>query len=155
MRKTLWCYCVWQLHVYINHPKDSQAFISSDWNPGPNHELTLKYQVQPLGHDRTWVRYIWIALYLSGIFYSLKSTLFRRYLYYKSALECPNIYKVCLWIGTWMPYYFYHKSPIWNLNAIIDWKWAQLLLGGIIVEKLKNPLWGIFYYFNTRVPTTN
>ena len=54
-----------------------------------------------------------------------------------------------------MPYYLYYKPPIWRLNAIFNWKLAQLLLGGIIIEKLKNPLWWILYYFNTKVPTPN
>ena len=36
-----------------------------------------------------------------------------------------------------MPYYFYHKSPIWHLNAIFYWKLAQLLMGGVkIVVRL-------------------
>ena len=54
-----------------------------------------------------------------------------------------------------MPYYFYHKSTIWHLNTIFDWKLAQLLLGGFIIDKTKNLLWGIFSYFNTGVPTPN
>ena len=45
------------------------------------------------------------------------------------------------------------KYSNWHLNAIFYCKWSQLLLGGIIVEKLKNQLWGIFLYFDTRVPT--
>ena len=36
-----------------------------------------------------------------------------------------------------MPYHFYHKYTIWNLNAIFYWKLSQLLLGGITVKKLK------------------
>ena len=51
-----------------------------------------------------------------------------------------------------MPYYLYHKSQIWNLNAILYWKLSQLVLGDITVEKLKNQLWGIFSYLHTRVP---
>ena len=55
-----------------------------------------------------------------------------------------------------MPYYYYDgKSTNNNLNAIFDWRLAQLLLGETIVEKPKNPLWGIFYYFDTRVTTPN
>ena len=54
-----------------------------------------------------------------------------------------------------MPYYFYHESPIWNFNAIFYWKLDQPPLGGITVEKLKNPLWEIFSYLDTRVPTPN
>ena len=54
-----------------------------------------------------------------------------------------------------MPYYLYHKSPIWHLNAIFDWKLFQLPLGGITVEKLKNKLWGIFSYLHARDPTPN
>ena len=30
-----------------------------------------------------------------------------------------------------------------------------MLIGGVIVEKLNNSLWGVFYYFVTRVPTPN
>ena len=41
---------------------------------------------------------------------------------YKWALECPIIYYVSLLIGIWMPYYVYHKSPIWHLNEISYWK---------------------------------
>ena len=42
-----------------------------------------------------------------------------------------------------------------HLNAIFYWKLAQLLLGVIIFQKLKNPLWGIFLYFDTLIPTPN
>ena len=41
------------------------------------------------------------------------------------------------------------------MDAIIDWKLAQLLLGGITVDKLKNKLWGILSYLNNSVPTPN
>ena len=54
-----------------------------------------------------------------------------------------------------MPYYFYYNSPIWHLNAIFFWKLSQLLLGDIIVDKLKNLLWAVFSYFDTKVPTPN
>ena len=54
-----------------------------------------------------------------------------------------------------MPYYFYRKCPIWNLNAILYWKLAQLLLGGIIFDKLKSILLGVLSYFYTGVPTPN
>ena len=72
---------------------------------------------------------------------------------YKSAPECPIISILSLQIGTWMPYYFYHKSPYWHLNAVFYWKLDQLLLSYITVEKLKNQLWGVFSYFRTRVST--
>ena len=54
---------------------------------------------------------------------------------YESAYERPIIYIVSLRIGTWMPYYFYHKSPIWNLNDIFYWKLSQLLLGVLLLRK--------------------
>ena len=41
------------------------------------------------------------------------------------------------------------------MNAIFYWKLVQLLLEDIIVEKLKNPLCGILYYFDTMVTTLN
>ena len=50
---------------------------------------------------------------------------------------------------------FFGKSTNRHLNPIFYWKLAQLLLGGIIVEKLTNWLWEILYYFGTRVPTPN
>ena len=37
---------------------------------------------------------------------------------YKLALECGITFIVSIWIGIWVPYYFYHKSLIWHLNAI-------------------------------------
>ena len=43
-----------------------------------------------------------------------------------------------------MPYYFYRKSPVWHLNVIFYLKLAQLILEGVTVEKLNNPLWGVF-----------
>ena len=55
------------------------------------------------------------------------------------------IYIVSLWIGTWITYHFFNKSPICNLNAIFDWKLAKLLLGVITVEKLNIRLWGYYY----------
>ena len=39
------------------------------------------------------------------------------------------------------------------MNAIFYWRLAQLLLGGIIVEKPKNPLWRILSYFDNRIST--
>ena len=42
-----------------------------------------------------------------------------------------------------------------HLNVIFDWKWSQLIIGGIIVEKLRNSLWGIFSYLYTSIPTPN
>ena len=54
-----------------------------------------------------------------------------------------------------MPYYFYHKSSIWNLNAIFYQRIYQQLLVGLIFEKLKNPFWGILSYFYIRVSTSN
>ena len=73
----------------------------------------------------------------------------------KSVLECPIIIFASLLIGILMPHYVYHNYPIWNLNAISYWKLSQLILGSVIVEKMKNPLQGIFSYFDTRVPTPN
>ena len=70
-------------------------------------------------------------------------------------LECPIIYFVSLIIGILMPYYFYNNSPILHLNAIFYCKQYQLLLGGIIVDKMKTSLWVIFYYLDTRFPTPN
>ena len=43
-----------------------------------------------------------------------------------------------------MPYYFYRKSPVWHLNVIFYLKLAQLILEGVTVEKLNNPLWVVF-----------
>ena len=54
-----------------------------------------------------------------------------------------------------MPYYFHRKSQICYLNAIFYWKLAQLLLEGITVEKLNNPLRGVLFYFHTMVPIPN
>ena len=62
---------------------------------------------------------------------------------------------VSLRIEILMPYYFYHKSPIWHLNSIFYWKLDKLLLGVVIFEKLKNPLRGVFYYLYTTVTTPN
>ena len=50
---------------------------------------------------------------------------------------------------------FFCGSTNRNLNVIFSWKLAELILGGIIVEKVKNPLWGMLSYFYTRVPTPN
>ena len=47
-----------------------------------------------------------------------------------------------------MSYYLYHKSPICHFNAIVYWKLYKLLLGDIIVDKLKNLLWGVFSYLD-------
>ena len=40
-----------------------------------------------------------------------------------------------------------------HLNVIFDWKWSQLIIGGIIVEKLRNKLWRIFSYADNMVTT--
>ena len=42
-----------QLHIYVPHPKYYQAFRSIYRDPGMNHELIQKYQVQPLVHAGT------------------------------------------------------------------------------------------------------
>ena len=51
--------------------------------------------------------------------------------------------------------YYFCKSKKRHLNAIFNWKLFQLLLGSIIFDKLKNPLWGVLYYFDTGVPKPN
>ena len=53
------------------------------------------------------------------------------------------------------PYNLYHKSPIFHFNAIFYWIFAQLIMGGIIVDRLNNLMWGVFSYFDTRFPTPN
>ena len=52
-----------------------------------------------------------------------------------------------------MLYYLICKSTNRHLNAIFYWKLAQLLMGGIIVEKLRNKLWRIFSYADNMVTT--
>ena len=53
---------------------------------------------------------------------------------YKWALECPIIHILFPGIGIWMPYYLYHKSPMWNLNTIFNCKYAQLLLNAVLLR---------------------
>ena len=42
-----------------------------------------------------------------------------------------------------------------HLNVMFYCILDQLIMEGIIVEKLKNPLWGILSYLDNRVPTPN
>ena len=51
--------------------------------------------------------------------------------------------------------YYYWESYNRQFNAIFYSKFAQLLLGGIIVENLKNPLWEMFSCLDIRVATSN
>ena len=45
-------------HGYLPNTKFSQAFKISDFDQGTNHELILKYQVQPFVHAGT---HIWVT----------------------------------------------------------------------------------------------
>ena len=49
----LWRYSVNHVHIYLPHPKYSQAFGSAERNLGPNHELIPKHQACRLGHEGT------------------------------------------------------------------------------------------------------
>ena len=42
--------CVIHVYGYLHNPNFSQAFEFVDFDRGPNHELVLKYQLQPFGH---------------------------------------------------------------------------------------------------------
>ena len=49
--------------------------------------------------------------------------------------------------------YYPCKSYNRHFKSIFYQKLAQLLIRDIIIEKIKNPLWGVFSHFGTRVPT--
>ena len=83
---------------------------------------------------------------LSDIIFQSRAILWFCY-NYKYALEFPITFMVHIRIGIWMPYYFYHKCPIWHLNTILYWKLSQLLPGGVFYWETEESVVGDIIIF--------